>query len=344
MKTNRKNNDETKNQKPFLRRKTMKATRLTLIGLAAIAVIFSGCSKDNRITAPGSEAVLDIDKTQSELTAQAEAENEAARMSVSNDGLTQEHLSIVAEVKRTEVEGGCFYLTAESGDNYTPLTPKSLSLELGMVLKASGYIDKDIHFFCGFGPAFVIEEYEILEKSEMSTGDRAKNKAANEKAASVSAQDASSMSQIDKKAAESVWDAASEGSTDAKSQEIPASDAANGKASATTDVNKKKTSLSLSLEDRAISTASTDDVHSIATEDRAPQSADYGKNARRRYPLRMMIMTELTKAAHPKWLTTRRRNLWKRRFPAHPPRIALLLKPKTALLPRATSKKKLPVK
>jgi hypothetical protein len=277
MKTNRQNNnEETKNQKPFLRRKTMKATRLTLIGLAAIAVIFSGCSKDSRITAPGSEAILDIDKNQSELTAQAETENDAARMAVRNDGLTQEHLSIVAEVNRTEVEGGCFYLTAESGENYTPLTPKSLSLELGMVLAANGYIDKDIHFFCGNGPAFVIEEYKILKKAESATEDRAEQKASDEKAAATSAQDAASKKKADEKRAISASDAAVKAPATLAENRFHQSSAniRDGKGLTESNVSVWPTEdrAPAETEDRAL--AQTEDRAPAETEDRAPAQTE----------------------------------------------------------------------
>jgi hypothetical protein len=277
MKTNRQNNnEETKNQKPFLRRKTMKATRLTLIGLAAIAVIFSGCSKDSRITAPGSEAILDIDKNQSELTAQAETENDAARMAVRNDGLTQEHLSIVAEVNRTEVEGGCFYLTAESGENYTPLTPKSLSLELGMVLAANGYIDKDIHFFCGNGPAFVIEEYKILKKAESATEDRAEQKASDEKAAATSAQDAASKKKADEKRAISASDAAVKAPATLAENRFHQSSAniRDGKGLTESNVSVWPTEdrAPAETEDRAL--AQTEDRAPAETEDRAPAETE----------------------------------------------------------------------
>lgn len=211
MKSNQQNNQQTKNQKPLLRRKAMKATRLTMIGIAAAAIIFGGCSRDNRITGPGSGAEQDINKVQNELTVKTDAQNNAARMDAEDDVSKLERFFIVAEVFRTDVEGGCFYLTEESGDNYTPVTPKSLSLSLGMVLEAAGYIDKDIQFFCGNGPAFVIEEYKILKEAESAEEDRDGQKASDGQAAATSAQDEAFKKEADKKKSISAAEASVKG-------------------------------------------------------------------------------------------------------------------------------------
>jgi len=173
MKTNQRDNEESKTPNTQLRRRTMNATKLTMIVFSVTAIIIGGCSSDNRVTGPGNAVIPDIDKDLVESAAPAETENDAARIAVRDNESGVEHLSIVAEVFRTDVEKGCWYLRSENGDNYTPVTPKSLSLELGMKLKASGYIDKNIHFFCGNGPAFVIEQYEILKESKWPSEDRA---------------------------------------------------------------------------------------------------------------------------------------------------------------------------
>jgi hypothetical protein len=181
MKAIQNNNEETKTTNTQLRRSTMNATKLTMIVFAATAIVIGGCSSDNRITGPGNAVVPDIDKDLVENVSPAETENNAGRIAVRGNESAVEHLTIVAEVFRTDVEKGCWYLTSESGDNYTPVTPKSLSLELGMKLKASGYIDKNIQFFCGNGPAFVIEDYDILNEWKGASEDRApKNDATSE--------------------------------------------------------------------------------------------------------------------------------------------------------------------
>jgi len=70
----------------------------------------------------------------------------------------------VAKVQRIDIEGGCWFLQADDGNTYTPLSQEGLVLETGLKLKAEGYIDDNIQFFCGNGPAFVIEKYEIIGK------------------------------------------------------------------------------------------------------------------------------------------------------------------------------------
>jgi hypothetical protein len=272
MKTNREKVKQTKNLR--LRRNTMKATRLTLIGLAVAAVIAAGCSRDNRIAGPDMEGYPDIVKNQSDLTYLAESESNAARIAVRDDGSAQEHLAIVAEVFRTEVEGGCWYLNTENGDNYTPLTPKSLTLKLGMVLKAEGYVDKSIIFFCGLGPAFVIEQYEILDQSEISFMDRAHVSGAN--VSSASNQEATSVQKFDKKISRSDEDAASKPTNDGAADK-PTED----RAPQAADYQKKKLIESensgLPMEDRAPAKSTNDGAADRPTEDRAPQATEYEK-------------------------------------------------------------------
>jgi|GEM_PF-2605460 len=189
MRTSENNNNETKTTNTQLRRSTMNATKLTMIAFAAAAIVMGGCSSDNRITGPGNAVVPEIDKDLVEYTTSVETENNAARIAVRGNESAVEHLTIIAEVFRTNVEKGCWYLTSESGDNYTPVTPKSLSLELGMKLKANGYIDKNIHFFCGNGPAFVIEEYEVLNEWKDVSEDRASKDEATGELSEAAAED-----------------------------------------------------------------------------------------------------------------------------------------------------------
>jgi len=141
----------------------MKATKLTIIVLsAAAAVIVGGCSNDNSLLGPGTDLQS------------GPAVNQANRVDIdSNESKPEpEYRIIVAKVERIDVENGCFYLHADDGKTYTPVTPKDLDLESGLKLKAEGYIDNSIDFFCGNGPAFVIENYEVLGKPKMGDNDR----------------------------------------------------------------------------------------------------------------------------------------------------------------------------
>jgi hypothetical protein len=147
-----------------LRRKTMTTVKLTIIALSAAAVVFSGCSTDNRIAGPEYDSNLEIDNKLAELNSVTLNSGSAARVAVrdSDSDREAESFSIIAKVQRLDVENGCWYLLSDNGDTYTPVSFMDLILESDMMLKATGYIDNNIQFFCGNGPAFVIESYEII--------------------------------------------------------------------------------------------------------------------------------------------------------------------------------------
>jgi len=276
MKTDREKVKETKNL--YLRRNTMNATRLTLIGLAAAALIAGGCSRDNRIAGPDMQGYPDIVKNQSDLTYQVESESNAARVAVRDDGSAQQHLSIVAEVFRTEVEGGCWYLSTENGDNYTPLTPKSLTLKLGMTLKADGYVDKSIIFFCGLGPAFVIEQYEVLDESNMSIVDRAHLSGSSDlDISNVSPQDATSVQKFDKKISRSDAGAASNPVDDDAINKITRDNTPQTVENQSKNKIERETS-GAPTEDRAPAEPANDDAINKLTRNDAPQSTESPKN------------------------------------------------------------------
>ncbi|UCC80623.1 MAG: hypothetical protein JSW64_04490 [Candidatus Zixiibacteriota bacterium] len=146
---------------------TRKATGLAVVLFSMTALIISGCSTDNRITAPGTENYPDINKGQTSLLNLPQSGNNLARAAVGDSDTESPRFTIFAKVQRIDIEGGCFYLKADDGNTYTPVAPKDLTLKEGIELKTKGYVDKDIAFFCGNGPAFVIEEYEITEEKQI---------------------------------------------------------------------------------------------------------------------------------------------------------------------------------
>ncbi len=148
-----------------------KAAGLTVVLFSLTALLIGGCSTDNRITAPGTEAYPDIDKGQAEQLIIPQSGNNLARTAAGDNDTESPRFTIIAKAQRIDIEGGCFFLKADDGNIYTPVTPKDLTLKEGIVLKAEGYIDKDIVFFCGNGPAFVIEEYEIIEEKQIPKDD-----------------------------------------------------------------------------------------------------------------------------------------------------------------------------
>jgi len=142
-------------------RNKMNATKLTIIVLAAAAIMFGGCSNDNRVLSPGADfqseaGITSLNRTGSDSDSKFD-NNESAP--------GQESFTILAKVMMLDIESGCWYLQADDGKSYTPVSPKDLVLESGLKLKAEGYIDENIQFFCGNGPAFVIENYEVIGKA-----------------------------------------------------------------------------------------------------------------------------------------------------------------------------------
>ena len=152
---------------------TRKATGLAAIVFSLTALIIGGCSSDSRVTGPGSELYPDIAKDQVGLNTLLQGNNSVARIAPDNNDSESERFSILAKVEMIDIEGGCWYLESDNGDTYTPVTPDDLNLKNGMKLKAEGYIDKNIAFFCGNGPAFVIEDYEIFDEGQGPDEDRA---------------------------------------------------------------------------------------------------------------------------------------------------------------------------
>lgn len=151
---------------------TRKATGLTVLLFSLTALVIGGCSTDNRITAPGTEAYPDIYKGQEAQQVLPQSGNDLGRIEPGDDDSESSRFTIYAKVQRIDIEGGCFYLKADDGNTYTPVTPKDLTLKEGMELKAEGYIDKDIAFFCGNGPAFVIVSYEITKENQVPKDDK----------------------------------------------------------------------------------------------------------------------------------------------------------------------------
>lgn len=143
----------------------MTIAKLTTIALAAAAVMFSGCSTDNRIAGPNTDSGS-LNNKLNELTTVTPEPNSTGRVAVRTGNSDQGHeqFTITAKVDMIDVDNGCWYLVTTEGDTYTPVTPKDLVLRSGLTLKAEGYVDKNIQFFCGNGPAFVIENYEIIDR------------------------------------------------------------------------------------------------------------------------------------------------------------------------------------
>jgi hypothetical protein len=193
-------NKETKQKNTKLRRSTMNATKLTMIGLAAAAIVFGGCSRDNRVTGPGTIADQELDEAQFEFVTPAVNENAAARIAAESFETPVERIGFEATVGKVEVEGGCWYLENEKGVTYTPHFESSApSLYVGKRLHVFGYIDRNLSSYCMIGPVFTIEKYENLyrDNNEISVDDfsEAADKANRSAAAEFKATDAAAVTE-----------------------------------------------------------------------------------------------------------------------------------------------------
>ena len=143
--------------------------------LTISALVIGGCSSDNQITASSSKIVPANDCGINGSAKLTENNGDQAEFTGKKKGSDADELiTITAKVKMIDIEGGCFYLETKAGDTYTPVIQDDLKLEIGMIIKARGYIDRNIFFYCGNGPAFVIQKYEIVELKSKENEDRAK--------------------------------------------------------------------------------------------------------------------------------------------------------------------------
>ncbi|UCC80163.1 MAG: hypothetical protein JSW64_02035 [Candidatus Zixiibacteriota bacterium] len=158
------NGKETKKQNTHLRRSTMNATKLTMIVFSATAILLGGCSRDNRVTGPGNVENSEIN---ADLTTTVETENHAARIAVRSEEQKIERMGFAATVKKSEVEGGCWYLETVRFTRYTPYFEESApGLRVGLKLEVYGYVDENMNSYCMIGQVFRIEKYKILSRDE----------------------------------------------------------------------------------------------------------------------------------------------------------------------------------
>lgn len=144
----------------------MNATKLTMIVFSATAIFLAGCSGDNGVTGPGNVEDPEIN---ADLTTTVETENHAARIAVRSDDQKIERMDFEATLKRSEVEGGCWYLETREYTRYTPYFEESAPvLRVGLRLEVFGYIDENMNSYCMIGSVFHIEKYKILSRDELT--------------------------------------------------------------------------------------------------------------------------------------------------------------------------------
>lgn len=163
-------NGKTRKETNQLRRKTMYSTKMILTVFAAAAVVIGGCSGDSRITGPQADVTMDLEMADRIDLAKSAIDDNVSRIMANSLEEKIDRLSFEATVKRSEVEGGCWYLETDDKVRYTPyfeMGPHKLSV--GDRILVFGYIDENMSSYCMIGEVFHVEKFtRISRNDEMS--------------------------------------------------------------------------------------------------------------------------------------------------------------------------------
>lgn len=145
----------------------MNSTKMIFAVFAIAAVLIGGCSGDSPVLGPTADVALEVEQTQDAL----------ARLAANDDynwGLTEdsqeqkiERTSFEATMKRSEVEGGCWYLETDEKVKYTPyfeMGPHKLSA--GDRILVFGYVDVNMSSYCMIGPVFHVEKFTRISRDD----------------------------------------------------------------------------------------------------------------------------------------------------------------------------------
>lgn len=153
----RKQKQTRKNQiKNQSRRYVMSASRFTLIGLMAIAVMVAGCSEKSIV---GPDQAENFSGKAIKSGPRAEELDHQAM----DNGSKRIYKTLLVTAHKVDVEGGCWYIKEEGGKVFEPaFNEKCVNLKEGMKLKVYGWVDLGLASYCMIGPIFRIEHYTIL--------------------------------------------------------------------------------------------------------------------------------------------------------------------------------------
>lgn len=167
MKTDNIENQGIKDENIKLRRKNMNSTNLIVAVFAAVAVVAGGCSVDHKITGPGADVSADLENGQIGLAKSSIGENINVGLSADNQEQKIERLNFEATVKKSEVEGGCWYLETDDAIRYTPYFESGeAKLSVGQRLEVFGYVDLNMSSYCMIGDVFHVEKYTSVARDD----------------------------------------------------------------------------------------------------------------------------------------------------------------------------------
>ena len=156
-----------------LRRKIMNSTKLIVAAFAAVAVVAGGCSVDHSITGSGADVSGDFESSQVNLAKSSIGEDINIGLSADNQEQKIDRINFEATVKKSEVEGGCWYLETDDAVRYTPYFESGgAKLIVGQRLEVYGYIDVNMSSYCMIGDVFHVEKYtNVARNDEKITGE-----------------------------------------------------------------------------------------------------------------------------------------------------------------------------
>lgn len=167
MKSAKNYNFETEYENTQLRRKVMNSTKMLFVIFSAAAVLIGGCSGDHRVTGPVADVSLDIEGTNDVLTKLSGDAGNLTGLTEESQEQTTDRISFEATMKKSEVEGGCWYLETDKGARYTPYFEMgSHKLNVGDRILVFGYIDENMSSYCMIGPVFCVEKFTLISRGD----------------------------------------------------------------------------------------------------------------------------------------------------------------------------------
>lgn len=154
-----------------LRRKAMKSARLIAIVFSTAAFVASGCSRDGQPVGPSSDFSADVGRSQGPEVAQPQEDSNSPDMLAASHEEANKRFSLEVTLRKSEVEGGCWYLETAKGAIYEPCFGEdSPVLRVGKKLMVSGYVDENIVTYCMIGPVLMVEKYREISTESINRG------------------------------------------------------------------------------------------------------------------------------------------------------------------------------
>lgn len=146
-----------------LRRNAMNFAKLTAIVFSIAGLVASGCSRDSHPVRPISDFSGDFGKTQSPDVVLTQDDTSTPDMLGNFREEVNRRLSLEVTLRKSEVEGGCWYLETAKGTRYQPYFGEdSPGFRVGQKLLVSGYVDTNMNTYCMIGPVFIVEKYKEI--------------------------------------------------------------------------------------------------------------------------------------------------------------------------------------